>query len=304
MVIRSRTTPVLLVALLIAGGSVFAQARRPAPATPFPALERQVQLDRAGFSPGEIDGIEGSNTTKAFDAYTAAHAPAFDTADALTTYVVTKEDVAGPYSRIPTDMMEKAKLTSLGFTSLLEALGERFHSSPQLLRGLNPRVNFVAGAHIKVPNVRSTEESAPASPASPGAAKLVVSKAASSLTAFDANGGVIFYAPVTSGSEHDPLPVGNWLVSVVTRNPRFNYNPELFWDANPAHTKAKLAPGPNGPVGVVWIQISKENYGIHGTPEPGQIGHSESHGCVRLTNWDAMTVAALVKKGTPVEFVE
>ena len=117
-------------------------------------------------------------------------------------------------------------------------------------------------------------------------------------------GTVIFYAPVTSGSEHDPLPIGEWLVNGVSRNPTFNYNPDLFWDADPAHSKTLLPAGSNGPVGVVWIDISKEHYGLHGTPEPGQVGHSMSHGCVRLTNWDALTLAAMVKKGTPVIFVE
>jgi lipoprotein-anchoring transpeptidase ErfK/SrfK len=155
-----------------------------------------------------------------------------------------------------------------------------------------------------VPNVRINQKPAPGSVASASAAKVVVSKTESSVTAFDAAGAVIFYAPATSGSEHDPLPIGDWLVSIVRLNPKFNYNPHLFWDADPAHTTTQLAAGPNGPVGVVWIQISKEHYGIHGTSEPSQVGHSESHGCVRLTNWDATTLAGLVKKGTPVVFVE
>lgn len=114
----------------------------------------------------------------------------------------------------------------------------------------------------------------------------------------------MFYAPVTSGSEHDPLPVGAWAVTAVQHNPTFNYNPDLFWDANPAHSKAKIPPGPNGPVGVTWIGLNKEHYGIHGSPEPGLIGRTTSHGCVRLTNWDAARLAGLVKKGTPVVFRE
>lgn len=302
-------------AALVAGTSLLAQSPKAASTTAFPALQRQVQLDRAGFSPGEIDGKDGTNTTKAFDAYTRAQAPPFEAAETLVAYTLTAEDIAGPYQPIPVDMMAKAKLKALGYTSLIEALGERFHSSPLLLKSLNPGARWTANSKINVPNVRRVMEvpppvaaSATAPPAGAGAsaaaAKVVVSKSASNLTVFDAAGSVIFYAPVTSGSEHDPLPIGDWLVSVVTRSPKFNYNPDLFWDANPAHTKAQLPAGPNGPVGVVWIQISKENYGIHGTPEPNQIGHSESHGCVRLTNWDAMTLAGLVKKGTPVVFAE
>ena len=118
----------------------------------------------------------------------------------------------------------------------------------------------------------------------------------------DAAGKVVFYAPVTSGSQHDPLPIGKWAVTAIVRNPTFNYNPDLFWDAEPKDTKAKLPAGPNGPVGVVWIDITKPHYGLHGTPEPRTIGHTQSHGCVRLTNWDAMRLAGLVSKGTVVMF--
>ena len=114
----------------------------------------------------------------------------------------------------------------------------------------------------------------------------------------------MFFAPVTTGSQNDPLPIGEWKVNGVQNNPTFKYNPALFWDANPSHTKATVPAGPNGPVGLVWIDISKEHYGLHGSPEPSQIGRTESHGCVRLTNWDALRVAALVKPGTRVVFTE
>jgi lipoprotein-anchoring transpeptidase ErfK/SrfK len=113
-------------------------------------------------------------------------------------------------------------------------------------------------------------------------------------------GEILMYAPVTVGSEHDPLPVGEWKVTGVSQNPPFNYNPDLFWDADPAHSKARIAPGPNNPVGVVWIDLTKEHYGMHGTPEPARIGYTQSHGCIRLTNWDAMRLAALVSPGTRV----
>jgi len=122
------------------------------------------------------------------------------------------------------------------------------------------------------------------------------------LTVEDATGNLLFHAPVTSGSEHDPLPIGNWKVTVVQRMPVFNYNPDLFWDANPTHSKARIPSGPNNPVGVLWIDLSKEHYGIHGTPEPSRIGHVQSHGCVRLTNWDAARVAQWARPGTPVVF--
>ena len=129
-----------------------------------------------------------------------------------------------------------------------------------------------------------------------------VARADSSLRVLDAGGKVIFFAPVTTGSEHDPLPPGNWTVTGVDWHPAFHYNPDLFWDAKPGDNRATIKAGPNNPVGVVWINLSLEHYGLHGTPEPANIGRTESHGCVRLTNWDAVKVASLVKKGTPVIF--
>jgi lipoprotein-anchoring transpeptidase ErfK/SrfK len=131
---------------------------------------------------------------------------------------------------------------------------------------------------------------------------VTVKASTSDLVVRDASGQIVMYAPVTTGSQHDPLPIGEWKVNGIQFNPQFRYNPDLFWDADPAHSKATLAPGPNNPVGLVWIDLSKPHYGIHGTPEPAAIGKSESHGCVRLTNWDALRLAGLVKPGTRVIF--
>jgi lipoprotein-anchoring transpeptidase ErfK/SrfK len=196
-------------------------------------------------------------------------------------------------------MMEKATLPALAYTSPLEALAERFHCSPALLQRLNPSAAFGAGERIVVPNVAAA--GAPIAADAPGMPEVTVSRADSSLTV--ARGGrIVFYAPVTSGSEHDPLPIGQWKVTAVLRDPKFHYNPDLFWDADPSHAKATIAPGPNNPVGLVWIDLSKEHYGIHGTPEPSRIGYTQSHGCVRLTNWDALHVAGLVRPGTRVIF--
>jgi lipoprotein-anchoring transpeptidase ErfK/SrfK len=306
-------------------------AQTPAPKTATPKtaapatagnsdLALQVELDRAGFSPGEIDGKRGSNTDKALAAYLEVHKTPPVAGTTLETYVITEADAAGPFVKIPVDMMEKANLKTLGYSSLLEELAERFHCSPNLLTNLNRGVTFAAGKSITVPNViiaapKPTAPAKGAEAAPKGAAtakpvdaalanKVVVSKGQSSLRVIDGEGVTIFYAPVTSGSEHDPLPLGVWAVNAVTRNPVFRYNPDLFWDADPTHSKATIPAGPNGPVGVVWIDLSKEHYGIHGSPEPNRIGYSQSHGCVRLTNWDATRLADLVKKGTPVHFVE
>lgn len=292
------------VLLLWTGTGVPTAAQKPADNGPG-MLAIQVMLDRARFSPGEIDGRGGPNTTRAIDAFekatrmTMAEAAARPAVEATVAYTITSDDEAGPFTEVPADMMAKAKLTRLAYASPVEALAERFHASPALLERLNPSARFVAGESVQVPNVTAAPE-----PGSGAGVSITVSRRTSALTLTDRSGAVIYHAPVTTGSRRDPLPLGEWKVTAIVRNPAYNYNPDLFWDADPAHAKARLPPGPNGPVGVVWIDLSKPHYGIHGTPQPGKVGHTSSHGCVRLTNWDANAVAALIAKGAQVTFTE
>lgn len=288
-------------------------------------LRTQVMLDRAGFSPGVIDGQVGASTRRALEAYKKQAGAAQDPAiEPLTTYQITEQDASGPFvERVPSDLVEQSKLEHLGYTSAVEALAERFHTTPAFLRRLNKGAKFAAGEEIVVPNVvpmmlpTKTETTraekgqgrggavGTSGAAAPQDVIVTVSKSASTLTVTDATSSrVLLFAPVTTGSQRDPLPIGEWKVNGVSYNPPFNYNPKLFWDADPSHSKAKIPPGPNNPVGVVWIDLSKEHYGIHGTPEPSNIGRTESHGCVRLTNWDALNLATLVRPGTRVVFTD
>lgn len=292
-------------------------AQKPAPppnqpTAPPQILQTQVMLDRAGFSPGEIDGAMGTNTQRALEAYEKSGGKREAlTGDVLTRYRISDADVAGPFTPdIPNDLVQQASLPALNYRNIYEALGERFHASPALLRQLNPESQFAAGEEILVPNVSDTVQPVgPPRGAQTGGASaadvlVTVSRANWSMTVTDGAGHTLFFAPVTTGSEHDPLPIGEWKVNGVRRNPEFQYNPELFWDADPAHSKATVKPGPNNPVGVVWIDLSRPHYGLHGTPEPAKVGKSTSHGCVRLTNWDALKVASLVRPGTRVVFTE
>jgi lipoprotein-anchoring transpeptidase ErfK/SrfK len=193
--------------------------------------------------------------------------------------------------------MEAAKLSKMDYESVDDELGERFHANPELLHKLNPTKHFDrADTEIVVPNVDTGSM--------PKAASVAVSRSEGTVTALDAKGKVIAQFPATTGSDHDPLPIGDWKVTTIRHNPEFYYNPDLFWDAEATQSKAKIAAGPRGPVGVVWIGISKEHYGVHGTAVPAAIGHTESHGCIRLTNWDALALAKMVGPGTPVHLEE
>ncbi|KPF67624.1 hypothetical protein IP69_13085 [Bosea sp. AAP35] len=307
--------PALAITAAEINAVTFADRNRQQAEGPDPFIVKaQVLLSRRSVSPGVIDGLDGENFRKAVAQFRRQQRlPAGDeldelawlglggetSVDVIATYALTEQDVAYDYvAEVPRDYAEQAQMKRLSYTSPPEMLGERFHMSEALLVALNPGEGFgTAGTPILVASGLRTPEKGVA-------ARIDAVKSTGMVLVFGAAGQVLASYPATIGSDDTPSPSGEFTIERVVRNPNYTYNPEKNFQQGRNTKVLVLPPGPNGPVGTVWIALSKPTFGIHGTPEPAKVSKTNSHGCVRLTNWDAQELADLVTVGVPVRFVD
>lgn len=279
----------------------------------------QVLLDRAGFSPGAIDGREGDNFANALRGFQTRNALeptgkldkrtwdklTQNSEPALIEYVVSAQDLKGPFAdKIPDEYAEKAKLKRLDYTSLTEMLAERFHMEEAFFTELNRGKDLdKAGTAVTVTNV-NVKPVALARQAGPKAAKIEVDKGRAVVRVLAGDGTLLASYPASIGSEEKPAPSGTLKVVRIAHGPSYTYDPAFKFHGVKAEEKLHIAAGPNNPVGTVWIALDQKTYGIHGTADPSKVGKIDSHGCVRMTNWDAQAIAKMVRKGMPVAFID
>jgi lipoprotein-anchoring transpeptidase ErfK/SrfK len=275
-------------------------------------VKAQILLDRSNISPGEINGKRPENLDEMLHAFAESHGlpdkpwstefwtalTSIATGPVLTEYIVTKEDAKGPFIQLPAKMEDMKGLKALGYTSLREALAEKFHMSEELLTALNPGASFAeAGEKITVANLISDRKPAPV-------ARVDVDKDRRTVRAYSSSGELVAFFPASVGTQEKPTPSGTLKVTLIEPEPSYHYNPQYGFKEVETQKPFDLSPGPNNPLGSTWIALSKPSYGIHGTPDPSSVGKTDSHGCVRVTNWDAQRLAGMLTKGVPVNFIE